>query len=194
MKEKNKTAIVIAVIGVFATAGGSICAAILGNNYGQNHQEKYIESQMANVNGNNNTVTINSVSDLVDEYNKLDSENETLKAQNTSYFNDLSDASSRLEEIETQMDNTPIFNYDNVALSIDGENIPINTNNSMVTIDGRDYVSREIMEKLIPDNQSVTIKDDTIYVGQVIADKAYLFDQWVMDSYDYSIADSVTDS
>ena len=194
MKEKNKTAIIVAVIGGFATVGGSICGVIWGNNYGENHQEQYIESQISNVSGDNNTVTINSVSDLVDEYNKLVSENETLKAQNMSYFNDLSDTSSRLEEVETQMGNTPIFSYANVALSIDGEDISINTNNSMVTIDGRDYVSKEIMEKLVPDNQSVIIKDDTIYVGQVIADKAYLFDQWVMDRSNCEMVASVTDS
>ncbi|MBP3489069.1 MAG: hypothetical protein J6K53_11800 [Roseburia sp.] len=195
MKERNKTAIIVAVIGGFATVGGSICGMVLGNNYGKNHQEQYIESQISNVNGDNNTVTINSVSDLVAEYNKLLSDNETLKTQNVDYFNDLSDASSKLKELEDQMGNIPSISYNNVALSINGEDVSINKNNSLVTIDGRDYVSEEIMEKLIPDNQSVTIKDDTIYVGQVIADKTSLLNQdIIMDQNNIFLIDSITDS
>lgn len=51
----------------------------------------------------------------------------------------------------------------------------------MVTIDGRNYFSREIVESLISDGQNFTIKDDTLFIGKVIAEKANLFGQNVLN-------------
>ena len=191
MKEKNRTKIIVAVIGLIGIIGGSV----IGNSYGENRQEKYIQSQIANIEGNNNTVTINSVADLINEYNNLASENETLKTQNTGYFNNLMEANDKLEELESQVNDIPIFNYSNLALSVDGKDISINKNNSMLTVDGRDYLSMEIVEKVIPDDKDITIKDGVIHIGKVISDKKSLFDQSiVMDQTNILLTDNVTDS
>lgn len=182
MNENNKATIIVAVIGAVATIG----AAIAGNAYGESQQNQYIESQIATVNGDNNNVTINNVDDLVNEYNSLLSENESLKEKNTSYFNDLTDTKEKLESLETQMGDVPQISYNSLGLTIDAQDISINKNNSMVTIDGREYLSKEIAEKLLLDNKNMTIKDETIFVGTVVADKAKLFEQWAVNKKDCS--------
>ena len=65
MKEKNKTAIIIEIISVT----GGIIGCIFGINatHQLNSQNKYIQSQIVNIEGNSNTVTINNVEDLVTE-------------------------------------------------------------------------------------------------------------------------------
>lgn len=64
----------------------------------------------------------------------------------------------------------------------------------MVSIDGREYFSKEITQKLIPDDQNMTIKDDTLFIGKVIADKANLSSQRVVDSFIYDNVDNIVDS
>lgn len=81
-----------------------------------------------------------------------------------------------------------------MVLSMGGKDITINKNHSMVTIDGRDYVSKEIAEKLVPDDQNLTIKDNTIFIGRVIADKSNLFDQYVNDHLFTEIQNVADDS
>ena len=164
MKRKNRTAIIVAIIGAVATVG----AAVIGNSYGQNQQNQYIESQISNIEGDNNNVTINDVSDLVNEYNNLLEEIESLKAKNTSYFNDLTDAKNQLEAVENQMKDVPQITYDSLGLVLDAQDVSINKNDSMVTIDGRVYFSKEITEKLLSDNKNMTIKNGTIFVGKVV--------------------------
>lgn len=200
--KKNTALIIVALLGAAGTICGSALGAILGNNHGEeigkktgeDNQNHYIQSQITNINGNNPTVEINSVSELVNEYNNLVSENDALKKQNYNYVNDLTDAKNEIETLESQLNNSPILNYRSLSLYVNGNDVPINSTNSMVTIDGRDYISKEIMEKLISNNQNVTIKDDTIFVGQVIADKASLFNQYVMNQYRIYIENSITDS
>lgn len=181
MKAKHKTKIIIAIIGLIS--------AIIGTNYGRAQQkqvnESYNESQFANINGNNNSVVINSVDDLVNEYNKLLTEHESLKNKNTSYFEDLTNIKHDLADKESQLDDVPQISYNNLSLVLDGTDLSINNNNSMVIIDGREYFSKEIVEKLLSDNKNITIKDNTIFIGKVISDKAKLSDKWVMNRGNY---------
>ena len=151
-------------------------------------------SQVTNVSGNNNTVTINSVDDFIAQYNKLLSENETLKAQNSQYFADYTEQKNINNNLESQLSDRPVVLYKNVGLCIDAEDIPISKNNSIITIDGREYYSKELAEKFLNDNQNITLKDDTLFVGKVIAEKANLIDQWMIDSDGCKIVDSIKDS
>ena len=65
-------------------------------------------------------------------------------------LNDLeNDTNQKLEELQKQINAMPSFEYTNLGLCIDVEDISINKNNSMVTIDGREYFSKEIAEKLL---------------------------------------------
>ncbi len=169
--------------------------------YGKSSEQKNIQNEIQsvmgnviNVTGNDNQVTINSVKDLVDEYQRLQSQNKSLLEQNSKYFSDLTEANYQVSTLQSKSDDMPDINFNNLSLFIDAQDIPINKNNSMVTIDGRDYFSREIVESLIPDNQNFTIKDNTLFIGKVIAEKANLFDQWKVDSYWCDIYDTATDS
>lgn len=190
MKEKNKTTIVAAIIGAIATIAGSV----IGNNYAQGQQNQYIESQISNIEGDNNNVTINNVNDLVNEYNNLLSENETLKAKNTSYYNNLTDTKNKLESMEGQISNIPQITYNSLGLIVDVQDVSINKNNSMITVDGREYFSKEIVEKLLPDSKKITFKDGNMYVGTVVAEKANLTEFWRIEEHYYSTKNSVTDS
>ena len=194
MSESKSTTIIVAIIGAVATIVSGIGGAAVGNNNAQDKQNEYIQSHTVNIEGNDNSVNINDVNDLVNEYNNLLSENETLKAKNTSYFNDLTDTKNQLELAENVMKDVPQITYNNLGLVLDAQDVSINKNNSMITVNGREYFSKEITEKLLPANKSMTIKDGRIYVGKVVADKANLMDKWVIEEKYYETQNSLTDS
>ena len=77
-KTKSKK-LIIDIVKIIA----SLLVGIFGGSLIQN---AYVQSQVANVNGDGNTININSVDDLVKNYNKISEENETLKDQNKEYF------------------------------------------------------------------------------------------------------------
>ncbi len=156
--------------------------------YGKSSEQKNIQNEIqaamgnvVNFMGDNNEVTINSVKDLVDEYQRLQSQNKSLLDQNTKYFSDLSEANYQVNALQTKTNDIPEIKFNDLSLLIDVQDIAINKNNSMVTIDGRNYFSREIVESLISDGQNFTIKDDTLFIGKVIAEKANLFGQNVLN-------------
>jgi len=201
---KAITAIAVAAIGIFA-----------GIKIDQKNTQTQINEVMGdviNVNGDDNDITINDIETFMQNYLQLQSDYEALNQQKDSfaeqsnkYFNDLSEANNtidelnagynkEIEDLKTQLASMPIVDYKSLGLSIDVEDIPINSNNSMVTIDGNDYFSREIVESLIPADRNFTIKDGTIFIGRVVADKANLFDMNVMDAKYFDMVDSTTDS
>lgn len=193
----NKT-----IIAALITGTATILAGFIGGmGYGKFIEQKNIQNKInevmgnvINITGNDNEVTINNIKDLVDEYQNLQNQNKSLLDQNSKYFSDLSEANYQINTLQSKTDNIPEINFNNLGLSIDAQDIPINKNNSMVSIDGRDYFSREITESLISENQNFTIKDDTLSIGKVIAGKANLFDQKVMDQINCEIQNTATDS
>lgn len=184
------------------TGVATIVAGFIGGmGYGKSSEQKNIQNEIqaaignvVNFMGDNNEVTINSVKNLVDEYQRLQSQNKSLLDQNTKYFSDLSEANYQVSALQSKTNDMPEISFNNLSLSIDAQDIPINKSNSMVTIDGRDYFSREIVESLISDGQNFTIKNDTLFIGKVIAEKANLFDQWKVDSYQCDRYDAAVDS
>lgn len=126
--------------------------------------------------------------ELQDEVNKLKEEKSKLST-------DIDQKNNRILYLEQELNNKPNIDFKDIGLTIDAQDIPINKNNSMVTIDGKEYFSREITKKLIPDIQNMTIKDDTLFIGKVIADTANLFDQWISDrGASCYIVESIKDS
>lgn len=183
------------------TGVAAIVAAVIGVSFGKSSEQKNIQNEInkvmgnvINITGNDNEVTINSIKYLVDEYQRLQSQNQSLLDQNSQYFSDLSEANYQVNTLQAKVNDIPSINFSNLSLTIDAQDIPINKNNSMVTIDVRDYFSREIIESLITNEQNFTIKDDTIFIGKVIAEKANLFEQKVMHQYGCEIQDTATDS
>jgi len=197
MSRDNVIQIVIGILGAICT----IIAAFIGIKHGENKQNEIVQSQIANVNGDGNTVTMNDVNDLVNSYNDLIEENETLKEQNEQYFNDyktIKEEKDSLQEeknsLTTQLQDSPDIQFKNLGLCINGKNININKKNSHVVINGVDYFSKDFVNSLVDKNTSIAIKDDTMYLGRIVADKEKLFSQRVVDSYGFKIIDSITDS
>lgn len=113
---------------------------------------------VVNITGNDNEVTINSIKDLVDEYQRLQFQNKDLLDQNLKYFSELTETNNQVNILQSKANDMPEINYSNLGLCINTQDVPINKSNSMVTIDGREYISKEITEKLIPKNQNMIIK------------------------------------
>ena len=131
------------------------------------------------------TSTTNNISEFSvkdsDEYKQLEEENNNLQNQ--------------LEELKSNNADIPTIEYKDLGLSIDEEDISINKSKSMIIVDGKEYVSKEIVDALIPENQNVTINDGTMYVGKVISDKANLSTQWIVDqSSNLNFQDNLKDS
>lgn len=101
MKEKNKTAIIVAIIGAIS----SISTAMIGNNHGIERQNILAKTGVnIDINDSNNTVIINNVDDLVNEYNNLALKNKELDRENTKYANELADMTERLNVLQTQIE------------------------------------------------------------------------------------------
>ena len=116
----------------------------------------------------------------IDEYESLKKENITLENEN--------------QELKKQLGNNPSFEFKTLGLYIDGESIPINSNDSVVVVNGVNYYSEDIVNKLVPNNKNMTIDNNCIYIGRVVADKANLLEQWVVDDKNCHIEKSITDS
>ena len=184
MKTSIKAAIITGVFGVI----GTVSAAIIGLNTGKSMEQKHIQNEinaamgdMVNIIGDGNNVTINDIKELITDYQNLQSNNDSLIAQNAKYFEDLTNANEKLEELQLNVQGMPEFVFNNLSLCIDGDEKLINKNASVVTINGSDYFSKEIVENLFSDNENMTIKNDTIFIGKVIADKSHLREKKVVD-------------
>lgn len=209
----------IALIGAAATILGSIISAYAGFNAGETNEREVTGDLIAEVVGNNinvagdgNNVTINDAASLAneymelrDEYESLQGDNSYLVSENKSYSDELtaanktiadltSNSESEINSLKAQIESFPVIEYKDLSLCVDTLNIPINSIGSSVTIDGREYFSRDIIESLIADNKAITIKDGTIFIGNVIKDQKSLYDVRVLDQYFIEKKDSLTDS
>lgn len=174
----------------------SLCSGLLGVvlTIGYQHFFSQPQSLVVYYNGEEVTVTQSEFIEL-DENNKalqeriaaLENENAKLQSINTGL---LKENSQYTEELNA----TPVIAYNNLGLVLDAEDISINKNNSMITVNGRNYFSKEITEKLLPDNKSLTVKGDTIFVGTVVENKASLLSKKEMSSRYCTTGESLTDS
>lgn len=183
MRNENKGTIIAAVIGAIAT----ILAAFIASGYEQQKIQKSLQNSIGKVTGDNNTITINNIDDFIKDYqNKLTS--------NDRYAKQLEETTKELEEAKKQIVSNPILKFKDLQLTIDGEEIPIDSSKSMVTIDGRDYLDKSFVDNLLGKNRELTIKENGAYIGKVIHDKMNLTDKWLVDSDAVDFSDSITDS
>lgn len=191
MKEKSKVKIIRAIISAVASV---VVGIIGGYTYGTNSADNFVESHAVMITGDNNTVNVENVSDLVEEYNKLAKENENLKSQNTQYFNDYKEQKDENAVLESELGDAPIVAFDTMELYIDGGRIPIDTDKSVIHVDGREYWSREIAEKFLDGSRSITIKNNAIFIGRVITESVSLFSKHINSQSDSKIENSAEDS
>lgn len=167
--------------GIFITAGATILAAVIGLYGGKSIEQKNIQQQIYNALGDNSSITINDVSDILTDYENLKAENESFKEQNKYYYDQLQSKTEELSNVAEQMKKVPDIQYENLSLCIDGEDIPVNNQQSMIILDGREYLSKDFANKLISEDKSITVKDGTLYIGRVVADKEKLSAQNILD-------------
>ena len=118
-------------------------------------------------------------SDLQEENATLKQDNSTLKQQNKQYFSDYTEKKELNEFLKSQVSGSPDLLFESLGLSIDGKKIPVDTNNSIVNINSREYWSREIVIKLLPETEFYSKEDGNINAGRVLADKTNLFGLYV---------------
>lgn len=141
-------------------------------------------------------------SDLKTQNDKLEIDNKDLSLQIkqlTSSIEEYKLANKELNDnnklVEEQLSDSPIIEYQNLKLSIDGEERKINENKSSVLINGNQYYSQDFVNNLLPDDKVISIKDNTIYIGKIIKDKCNLVDQQIIDkTYDAEIWSDVKDT
>lgn len=140
---------------------------------------------------NNNTDNSTSDSTTIDdtEYRQLQEENQQLK-------NEKSELENEIKRLEAQISDMPIIESKDMGLSIDGKDIPINQNASIMIIDGRKYYSEEIIESIMPDDKKITIDDNnsTLFIGKIITEKSSLFDEVTVYSENIARANTIKDS
>lgn len=193
MKAQVKAAIITGGLGIVATVIGSLISFNSGIEKGNTSTMSEIETAIGNVTGDYANVTINDIGNFVKDYEDVQQNNEELKSLNKQYYELLNQNTTEIESLKTQVGDTPILSFQDLKLSINGEDKPINTSKSMVIIDGREYLSKEFIENLL-NGETLTIKDGNAYIGKVIKDKASLFDQWLTDSYVMEFQSNINDS
>lgn len=202
-----KIEIKAAIVGGIFTIVASIIAAKLGEQHGEQSVMSEISTNVATITGDNNQITINDIGTFVANYLELKEQNQQMQQINTQYAaiiqekdrqieekdRQIRENNGQMEDLNSQLSGAPVITYQNKELYISAQKIPINTASSMIVVDGREYLSREIVDHLLPDRENMTIKNDGIYVGPVISESANLFDQWILSGSIWK-ADTCIDS
>ncbi len=183
MSKKIKTTLI--------SAGAMIIAAIIGTvsfNFGKNKEQENIQNQIDEMAGNiinitdGNNITINNVSDLVekylqlqDDYAALQLQNNSLVAQNTEYFNDLTEANSIIndmqyqaaqetEQLQNTIENLYEVDFQNLTLTLNG--IESDYADKVAVINNETYYSIGFLQYLV-DNQAVSSDASRLFIGNV---------------------------
>lgn len=195
MKAKVKVALITGCFSIVTCVVGGI----LGRQYGSQEVWNEIGNTMTYVQGDNNQVIINDVDDFMNNYQKLNTQKEQLLDENMEYHQRIKEDEQTIEQLQKQYDDLmnnnndeisnlnkaidefPLLEYKNMGLMINGNDINVQQEKNVAFIDGRIYFSKEIAENLLAENQSITMDNNVIYIGRVIAEKANLFDKWVVE-------------
>ena len=243
LKTEYKKIAITGFFTVIASVVATIISFFLGKSFGESQGQQVsielLNNTIASVQGNYNTVNINSVDELVELYLELIDENEMLKEKNDAYFSENSNLKETVKEysdfkkyeteykqlLESTLDELKLaeegihkytvslhekdmeidrlnsiiethqeVRFVNTELWIDGEKSLINSVGSQVCIDGNIYFSQELFRNLIPENKSMVIKNDNVYVGKIIEESTKLSKQYVMDNLRTDLKDSAIDT
>lgn len=194
MKTEITAALITGTLGIVAAVAGSLISLNIGKSEGVNAAMYEMSEAFAPVIGDNNTVTVNDISTFISDYESTKKQNEQIKDLNAQYVSQLAQTAEQVDKLTAQVGDVPILNYQDLTLSINGENVVVNSKDAMIVIDGREYVSKEIAEKLLDDGQSAIYKNGTMYIGRIVADKDNLFNQWEVNFAKCEISENVNDS
>lgn len=181
----RKVTIIVAIIGL----AGTIAAAIIGAVWGKSNV-----TVVAPVGGKSIVLNDEDIKNMANENEKLSNEIseykdeiENLKDQNEELVNKLGVANGELSDV-------PAIEFKNCGLSINGDEKEINKERSCVSINNRQYYSKDFIENLISDNQELSMKGDMLYIGKIIKEKANLLNMPVIKGFGGEIKGGITDS
>ena len=182
MDPKTKRIVISGAISIVT----AVIGAIWGGNSKVNEMNNYLKSNIVNVSGGTNTIIVNDwksfvdgYNDLFEEYTNVKEENKRLEAQNEQYYTDYTEQKSLNESLTSEIDGNPDVTFNSLGLCIDGEQIPIDSTDSVVDINGREYWSKEIATQFLSDSQKYSVENGNLNVGKVLADKTNLFGLFV---------------
>lgn len=189
------------IVGVIVPIVAAVIGGIVGQGVGRQNTINKIENAIANVTGDNANITINDIGDFLKEYENIKNRSNELEELNNNYIEQINECSQKIDERDKDIENykeqlgeSPVFDFQNMQLVLDGYEATINTDKSMVIVNGREYFSKDIIENLLGDTQKITLKDNSIYIGKVVADSVPLINQYMVNGENTSIEDTITDS
>lgn len=192
MKSLNVSTIIAAIIGAIAT----IIAAFLGAKWGKNNITIIVQQD-----GKNIILDDAGVQSMADENDRLKKEQTDYekqigeyKMQIASLESDSEDLTNKLNAVTGELEEKPVLELKNCGLSVDGDEKIINKENSYVAINGREYFSKEFIDNLLPENTTLVMKNEMLYIGKVVKSKDNLLDMQVIENNNTEIKDAVTDT
>ncbi len=188
MKTEHIISVVVAVIGLI----GTISAAIIGAAWGRNNVNIIVQQDGKEISLDNSGVKemASENEDLKIKIVDYETQIENLKTEKSNLEKDKQDLADKLGVANGALDEVPVIEFKNYGLSIDGEEKTINKDRSCLSINGRKYFSQDFVDNLLPDNKSAIEKDDMVYVGRIIKEKANLLDMQIIDKTDYAIIET----
>lgn len=193
MKMKHAVIIIAALI----EAVGVIAAAIIGAAWGKNNIEIVAPISGESIVINNAEVQSMATEneDFKIKISEYEQSIESLQIEKDNLQKEKDELTSKLGVANGELDAVPSIEFQNLGLSIDGEERNINQDKSSVYINGNQYYSKEFVDNLLPNDKVATVKDGMFYVGKIVKEKANLFDMPVIekgnDSFFY---DSIKDT
>lgn len=187
MREKGRSiTIIAALIGVI----GTIIAAVIGVIWGKSNMNVVVQ-----IDGKNIVLQDSDVQEMASENEELKKTIEVYEMQISDLENESKNLMEKLGVVSGELDDAPAIEFQDLGLSIDGEEQAVNKNKSYVSINGRDYYSGDFVDGLIPDNMSMINRDGTLYIGKIVKEKSNLLDKPMVDKgFDVFIYENVADT
>lgn len=175
MKTKHKITLVCTILEVAGVIVGAIIGGVL---------ERKNPSFTLNHYGETIILKKEDIQNMAFENEELTKEITDYEKKVTNLENESKELAIKLGAANGQLDDVPTIQYQNCGLSIDGEEKIINTDKSLVLINGRRYYSKDFVDNLLPDNKSAIEKDNMLYIGKIVKEKSNLFDRQMIDKSD----------
>lgn len=192
MGNSKTSTIIAAIIGAVAT----IVAAFIGIKWGKNNVTIVVQQD-----GKNIILDDAGVQSMVDENEKLKNAQDDYEKQIVEYKrqiaeleSDSADLTKKLNAVTGELEEKPVLELKNCGLSVNGDEKVINKENSYVAINGREYFSKEFIDNLLPENTTLVMKNEMLYVGKVVKSKANLLDMHTVYNSGGSFWDNITDT
>ena len=177
----------------------AILCVLIGNVWGKNSSTYYYNGQKIT------ETELNAIMDENSEYKSLNNnlqkdmeiltvKMESLTKDNDNYKKTNHEFLDENKSLKEQIDLYPSLEYKSIGLIKNGEEQTINKNQSVLIANGNQYFSRDFIDSLVGTDKSVTIKDDMMYIGKIIAEQASLSKQWVMTKSHVDVGSNVIDS